>query len=84
MEINIDDIVRDDLSSINNDSLYAETTYAFDEFDRGDPVPYPRPMSPFRGWLGHILYVVGIKIMDWSQIVCWGSKNWCHGRRSSE
>ena len=43
-----------------------------------------RAISPFRAWLGHVLYVIGQKITGWSQIVAYGRRDWYlhggHGR----
>jgi len=62
------------VSTMDEDEIYAEAMRVLD--DPGEPVPMPQPVSARRAWLGHILYTVGRKIMNWSQIVAWGRKDW--------
>jgi len=64
------------VSTQDESDILEEGLRALDEWNEGLSIPYPRPASPLRGWLGHILYVIGIRIMEWSQIVGWGSKDW--------
>jgi len=68
------------ISTQDESDILEEGLWALDEWNESPSISYPQPASSFRGWLGHILYIIGIRIMNWSQIVCWGNKNWYYRR----